>query len=393
MKITYIHQHFKRPDQAGGTRSWEFARRLASDGHAVTMICGGPERATYTEAGFTVVQLPVRYANAMAPWRRLVAFARFMQLATTATYADRGDVVLASSTPLTVAVPALVSTRLRRSAFVLEVRDLWPEAPVALGYLRSRPVIGLALRLERTAYQRARRVIALSPGMAAGVSRVVPGKQVDVVPNACDIELFDLSPADRATVREREAWGDDRVLVYAGSLGAIYDVPWLADLALAARRQGLRVVVVGDGSELPAARARLRDSGIDPDEVFVGPRSKVEVAGLVAAADAVVSSVVDAPVLEPASINKVFDGLAAARPVVFNHRGWLTDLVTAEGAGLYVGDVDADTAVRRVLDLLTDDLRYRRAVDRARAVASEHFARDTLYGTFRDVLTDAGRVR
>ena len=40
MKILYFHQHFTTPQGASGTRSYEFARRLISAGHEVTMVCG-----------------------------------------------------------------------------------------------------------------------------------------------------------------------------------------------------------------------------------------------------------------------------------------------------------------------------------------------------------------
>lgn len=66
MRITYIHQQFRRPDEAGGTRSYEFARRLARDGHAVKMISSGEGAKSYELAGFQVVQLPMRYDNAMS---------------------------------------------------------------------------------------------------------------------------------------------------------------------------------------------------------------------------------------------------------------------------------------------------------------------------------------
>ena len=43
MRITYIPQHFVLPGEPGGSRPYEFARRMAADGHHVTMICGGQE--------------------------------------------------------------------------------------------------------------------------------------------------------------------------------------------------------------------------------------------------------------------------------------------------------------------------------------------------------------
>lgn len=155
MRITYIVQHFHLPTEAGGTRAWEFARRLAAEGHEVTMIGAGTVSRTFYEKGFKVVLLPVSYSNSMGTFRRIVSFLHFMVSATRVAVATPADVVLSSSTPLTVAVPGIVAAIVRRAAFVLEVRDLWPEVPIALGVLPSKATQFLARTLEVVAYARA----------------------------------------------------------------------------------------------------------------------------------------------------------------------------------------------------------------------------------------------
>lgn len=388
MKITYIHQHFKRPDEAGGTRSWEFARRLAADGHSVTMICGGTESRSYHESGFDVVQLSVTYENAMSVSRRILAFVKFMLSSTKAAMRSDGDVYFCSSTPLTVAVPGMVASTLKRRRFVLEVRDLWPEAPVELRILRSRTVIVGARLLELLSYRRASCVVALSPGMKEGVLSVAPDTRVVVVPNASDLELFQRSEAERQILRATFGWAaGEKVVVYAGSLGRIYDVPWLVDLADALVTFNIKVIIIGDGANYALGNQLLDQHGINGSTVFLGSKSKQRVADYVAAADAVVSSVIDAPCLEKASINKVFDGLAAGRPVFFNHGGWLADLVCSQGAGWSLRTVENEDLGRVVEEILADSRVLSEASSVALRLASEMFDRDLLYRDFEAAVT------
>lgn len=391
MRVTYIHQHFRLPQESGGTRSWEFARRLAADGHQVTVIAAGPLAEAWHVEGVRVVRLRVRYDNRMGTARRLVAFAAFMLRATKEAARHRADVVLATSTPLTVAVPGVVAARLRRAAFVLEVRDLWPEVPEALGVLRSRPAVLAARLLERFAYRSAASVVALSPGMAEGVRRVLPSATVTVVPNACDVALFDQPEQERAHTREQLGWGpEEKVLVYAGSFGRTYRVEHLVQVAAElADEPNVRIVLLGEGASLQQCRELAARRGLPVAQTFPGARSKADTARWVAAADGVLSSLMTDPVLHSNSLNKVFDGMAAGRPLFLAHDGWLARLVEEAGAGWRLDQDDPAVAAAQLHALLADPAALARAGEASARLGREHFDRDLLYRELRGVLEDA----
>jgi len=125
-----------------------------------------------------VAILPVRYSGEMSKLRRIVSFLQFLFLGSLYSMTWKGDLIFATSTPLTIAMPGIMGTRLGSRPLVFEVRDLWPEAPIALGYLRSRLLVFLARWLEKTAYRKARKVISLSPGMTAGIREINPDVEI-----------------------------------------------------------------------------------------------------------------------------------------------------------------------------------------------------------------------
>ncbi len=207
MNIIYLHQYFVPPQGQGGTRSYEFARRLIDRGHSVCMITSsamlsdryGPfPRTTRVDIeGIPTVVIPVDYSNKMSYSRRILAFIRFALLASSEAMRQNGDVVFATSTPLTIAIPGLAAHLWHHIPMVFEVRDLWPELPIALGALRNPVARFAASLLEWLAYHSSKHIIALSPGMAEGViRRGIRPERVTVIPNSCDIELFDI-PARR----------------------------------------------------------------------------------------------------------------------------------------------------------------------------------------------------
>ncbi len=359
------------------------------------MICGGREAAQHQMEGVDVQRLAVPYENAMVFQQRVRSFVFFMARASWAAAKVDADVVFASSTPLTTAVPGIIASTYRRVPFVFEVRDLWPEAPVALGFLKSRPAIRAAEALEKFAYRSAKHVIALSPGMEAGIKRVWPAAQTTVVPNASDVENFTPGRVNRSQIRAELGWTEDEtVLFYAGSFGVTYDVPWLIRLAgeLKDHGQKFRVVAYGEGADTSNCRRIAREYGLVPLEILPGKIPRTEIERMLPAADFAVSTLVDNPALEINSLNKVFDALAAARPVLFNHAGWLPDVLSAAGAGWQLSRDPVTAAEQLVEKTSSGEIEASAASAAALQLAQQEFDRDLLFGRFLRVLETAAEI-
>jgi glycosyltransferase involved in cell wall biosynthesis len=402
VRILYIHQFFAtRDSHLGLIRSYEFSRRWISQGHAVTVITSSsrlPERfgeRLFSRGdidGIDVRSVRVAYANRMSYARRALAFALFVVGATwLALRAPRPDVIFATSTPLTVAIPGLIAAKLRRVPFVFEVRDLWPEAAIQMGAIRRGGVpAALGRALERAAYRASSAVVALSPGMAEGViaSGVAP-ERVSVVPNSSDTDLFIPGPKDPGIV-ERFGLDGRFVVGYTGAVGPSNAVE--AQLPAAARELQSRgaddvtFLVVGDGKSMPALREAVADL---PNVVVAGSMAKHELPRVTRTCDVLLVLFADVPILAMNSPNKLFDALASGRPVIVNSPGWTKELVESSGAGLYVPAGDGGALAIAIEGLARDPEARERMGERARALAVSDFSRDELAARVLDVLERA----
>lgn len=384
MRITYIHQHFKLPTEEGGGRPYEFARRLADQGHTLTVVAAGEKRTTEQQDGFTIERIATAYDNRMSFARRLVSFASFMARSSTRAARIPADVVFASSTPLTVAVPGAIASAAQRARFVFEVRDQWPHMPIVLGLL-PRPLHAPARILERFAYWRADQVIALSPYMVEGVHKVDASVPTVLVPNCSDVTVFQV-PESKQEARSRFGVPDETPLFYyAGGVGHLYDAPWLAQFATQVHAAGGRFLLAGDGPGTDVIRTHLTQNGIDPSSVLLGVLPRRDVALLARASDAAVSSMIDVPALEGSSLNKVFDAFAAGRPVVVNHGGWLTDLILENDIGWRLSrDLSSDEVATLVQQVSTVSDHLEQAARLAAAAAD--FDRDRWFNVFEGAL-------
>lgn len=399
MKIIYLHQYFNTPAMSGGTRSYEMARRLVAAGHEVNMITSWREpidKKDWFEEQFDGIRvhwLPVRYSNHMSYKQRIVAFLSFAFKAGKRAIELGGDVVFATSTPLTIAIPGASSSRKLGIPMVFEVRDLWPELPIAIGALNNPLLKYAARRLEKYAYNHAARIVALSPGMADGVFRAGYDKNcIDIIPNSSDLAFFksNQDAKDRFLAARPELVGGPIVL-YPGALGKINGVGYLARLAALVKnkRPDIRFVVIGDGAERDEIVSLAQELGVFGVNFFMYPKiPKIEMPAAFAAATMVISLTVDLPELWANSANKFFDALASGTAVAINYGGWQATLLQEASAGIVLSS-DASVAAKFFIDYFANDSILVQAGVRARALAEEKFSRDLLAQQLEIVLEKA----
>jgi glycosyltransferase involved in cell wall biosynthesis len=398
MKIIYLHQYFTTPTMQGGTRSYELARRLVRMGHEVHMVTSDRKPTNEArgwretdEGGIHVHWLPVPYSQKMSYPERMRAFGSFAVNSSQRAAQLGGDVVYATSTPLTIAVPGIVASKWNRRPMVFEVRDLWPAIPIAVGALKSRPAILAAQALEKAAYAGAAHIVALSPGMKAGVEAAgVDPEKITVIPNLCDPERFHVPASEGQAFRRKYAWlGDRPMVVYAGTLGRVNGVDFLVRLAaeVLPRDPEVRFVVVGQGSEERALHALAEQLGVkDRNLFFLPPVAKAEVPAVLSAATLATSLFTDVPGMEDNSANKVFDALAASRPLALNYGGWQARLLEQEQFGLCLPPKDVAAAGALLASRVRDTRWLAEAGARAGRLGRERFSADAAALRLNEVL-------
>ena len=401
MNILYIHQYFATPKGKTGTRSYEFARRWVAAGHKVTMLTSitqltpddlknaqGRFVKRFTIEGIDVRAIVIGYSQQMGFTKRVLAFLGFMIVAVFYVVCKKGyDIVYATSTPLTIGVPALCAKWLRRKKFVFEVRDQWPQVPIEMGIIKNKLLIRLLLWLEKTLYKNAAAIGALSPGMATGIKNVLGNikKSIAVIPNSCDVDTF--SPdIDGSIVRKERGWGNKFVLLHTGAMGKANGLDFLIEAAQKLKDdKDIHFVIIGDGSEkqrLVETVEKLKLGNIE----FLGAISKKDLPEYIAAADVSLVIFANYPILEHNSANKFFDSLAAGRPVLLNYSGWQRDILLKNEAGYGCKLCDLDEFVKNILYL--DDNRdlLPGLGNNARKLALEQFDRDKLANEVLEVI-------
>jgi glycosyltransferase involved in cell wall biosynthesis len=364
MNIWIINQYVGVPTGGVGNRHFSLGRKMVERGHSVVVVASGYSHRTrreevsfgsapwttaaYYGVDFVWVRVPAYRDNGLDRVYSMVKFG----IATRSTQRKWGikppDVVVGSSPHL---FAALAAERIARSygvPFVLEIRDLWPQTFIELGgYPSWHPAIWSLERVERYLYRRADAIISLLPGAADHlVMKGADRTKITWIPNGVDLSLMPLptSPPTR----------DEFVVMYAGAHGRANALDSIIEAAAIlgkeAPEDGIRFRFLGEGPEKSRLEQRCVAEGLNMVgfEPFV-PRSRA--LEIMQEADAFIVTLCDSNLYRYGmSLNKIYDYMASARPVVFGARS-LNNPVEASGAGVVVEPENAQEMARAVQHL------------------------------------------
>lgn len=393
MRISYVQQHFASGQGEAGIRGYNLVKILAKRGHDVTVICGRNWRdsALATDKtqwvveqeldGFHVVQLGVFYSNHQSFLTRLWSFILFGMLACYQVLRRRADLVYASSTPLTMSIPALCARCIKGTPYVFEVRDLWPDLPIEMGLIRNSLIKRALYFWEWVTYRFAWRLVALAPGIKEGIERKagVSASHVAMIPNGSDTEhLRALGRLPRKHIPVDE---DKLAIGYSGTHGLANGLDAVLDAAAVLKRRGVCdvvLVLIGDGREKLRLMRRANQEGLD-NVCFVGFFNKASYNNALAELDVGMQTLLNIPGFHyGTSPNKFFDYLSVGKPVLVNYPGWMSELVAQHGCGVAVRPDDAE-AFADVVESLNADRHKLESMGRAaRSLAESQFSQQKI---------------
>jgi len=396
MNILYLHQYFNTPSMPGSTRSYEFAKRLVARGdtvHMVTTNWQGKSKLSFTnESGINVYWAPIPYANKMNFLRRIWAYLGYVWFTFIIGHKLNYDLIIASSTPLTIAIPALWLKRAKRAKMIFEVRDLWPQLPIAIGALKSPIMIKIAQFLEKKAYAESEKVIALSIGMNSVLKERVPSNKISVVTNLSDRKNFKVS--DQKGINFRKNYpgiSNHPLIVYTGVFGRVNGVIYLVEIAKEIQKinPNVRFLLTGDGFEGEKIKKQSIKYNLLNKILFMERYlPKNEMPDLLSAATITTSFFIDLPEMGHNSANKFFDGLAAGKPIMINYGGWQADLLKESGAGFIIPQNNSSQAAKILNDVLTNDETLNQMKKASRQL-SHQFDVNTNFQKFETVIDSA----
>jgi len=384
MKILYFYQYFSTPKGAWGTRVYEFAKEWVEQGHEVTVVTSIYAKSDLKATKFVeeqyidgiklkIVNLEIN--NKQHFLKRIYTFILYALVSIWFALTYKADVVISSSGPITIGISGLIAKWFRKRKFVFEVRDLWPEVPIALGVINNKVLIKFAYWFEKCCYLNSDLIVSLSPGMESDIRSRFPTSNVISIPNSVNVDLFSSDE-----VKPLPSLFDKSVAIYTGNIGHTNNSELLYDASLILKERNIKdivILLVGDGpqkSDLMNRKTKEENSNFEIFDLM----PKQDLVNLIKNSLVSLIPLQNLAVLNHSSPNKLFESMAAEVPVIQTTQGWIKDLVEESMIGYTINSNSPDSLVEKLLKLRDDKVLRNNMAINAKKIALEEFDKKVL---------------
>ncbi len=402
MHILIIHQAFSSLEDAGGTRHYEMALYLRQQGHQVTIIASPVNYLTGKSTGRTRWierqvddnGIVILRAFTYAAWHRsffhrVITFISFMVSSFFAALSVRKvDFIWGTSPPIFQGATAWLSARLKGATFLFEVRDLWPEFAIAVGVLKNPVIIRLSRWLEKFLYSHADQVIVNSPGFIDYVTER-GAKGVRLIPNGADPDMFASTNGNEL----KKEWGltEKKIVLYAGAHGISNDLNVVLEAAAILReRQDVVFVFIGDGKEKGNLVSRAEELELK-NVRFMPPAKKNDIPDVFSAATVCLAILKPLEWYKTTYPNKVFDAMAAGKPVILCIDGVIRRLVEDANAGVFSEPGNPSALAETILQVVDDPKKCEVMGKNGLAIINKDYSRKQIADQFLALLEEMRR--
>ena len=223
--------------------------------------------------------------------------------------------------------------------WICEVRDLWPESLIEYGMLKRESLLTKIVRkYEYAAYKKSDAVVFTMPGGSSYVAEMgwqndVPKEKLHWISNGIDLNRFSYE-AGNFIWKDAELSDESYFrLLYCGSIGESDSLDCFLDAMKTLQNEGIRDIrlfIYGDGPRRDGLMEKCTQESID-EVYFRGRVEKKYIPSLVCRSDANILSVQRTGLLKyGCSFNKLYDYLAAGKPIISNVMPTNNDLRDAD---------------------------------------------------------------
>ena len=340
-------------------------------------------RQVETVEGIKVVRVWTHLAPNAGFTRRTLNYLSYQFSAVLASLRlEKPDVVIATSPQFFCGWAGVWASRLKRTRFVLEIRDIWPESIAAVGAVKKGFLIKYLEWLEKRMYQAADAIVCVGDGYRDKVLEKAPdmADRTTVITNGVDAERFIPAEKDRDFLRQ---FGIENQFVcsYVGTIGMAHGLDVViraAQLIKKRDRNDIRFLIVGDGAFREKLTQMAAAGSVADLVVFTGRLPKDEMPRVLSSSDCYLVHLKGTDLFETVIPSKIFEMMAMQRSIIMGVKGPARDIVMSARGGQPM-EPDNENELCDLVCKMADDARETAAQgENARAYVLEHFNRDTL---------------
>jgi len=402
VRILFFTHYFPPEVNAPANRTHEHCREWVAAGHDVHVITCVPSHpvgkpfAGYRGGWYSHERLDGIHVHRVWTYlaanrgiaRRTFNFLSFVPSAVARAFRlGQFDVVIGTSPQFFCAVATWVYATLRRVPWIFELRDLWPESIPAVGAMRKSWVLTALEKLELRMYRDAAAVVCVTRSFMRNLSnRGIDPAKLRFIPNGIVPSFW--STADGARVRAQAGVTEhDVVASYVGTIGMAHGLGTILDAAaiLHATTPGVKFWIVGDGAELERLKSDTTQRGLT-NVRFTGLMPREEIPSILAGSDISLVTLRPSDVFKTVLPSKMFESMAARRPIVLAVEGEARETLQRADAGVAIPPGDAAALANAIARLAADEGERQRMGEAGAHFVEREFSRRAFAGQYVELL-------
>lgn len=395
MNILLLHQYYLEDDDHGGSRWNEITKQWVDEGHQITVIAGmmhytsSEKKTEYkgkwfkkkTQGAVEVMRCHVSESYNSNFAGRLWAYFSFVFSSIWAgLFKVKGkyDVIIVTSPPLFVGISGYVISLFKRTPYIFEIRDLWPESAIDTGVVTNKFIIKLSYTLEKFIYKKATLINVLTPAFRETLIRKkgITEDKIIFIPNAADFSLSDdlVQNFDANKFKTENDLNNKFVITYVGAHGVANHLDQVLETAHLLKDTNVLFLLIGDGMEKPRLIKKAKDENIQ-NMRFINPVPKAEVFKYILASDMGTSVLKNVETFKTVYSNKTFDYMACKKPILMAIDGVSRDLVEQADAGIFVQPENPEDFALKIKQYLLNPSEIKRQGENGYCFAKDNFDR------------------
>ena len=310
-------------------------------------------------------------------------FSFILSSLTAGLFLPRFDYLLTESPPLFLGISGFILSTFKHARWIFNVSDLWPESVAELGLIdRASRTYRLSSRMEGFFYRKAWLVTGQSQAIIADIHRRYPEVLTYFLSNGINPELF--------LEESKPGKPDEVTVVYAGLHGLAQGLDQLIEAAVSFENiDNIRFCLIGDGPEKQNL-IRMAKKNQATNVSFHNPVTKSEIPRLLNKADILVVPLKKQ--LTGAIPSKLYESMAAAKPVILIAENEAARIVNGAGCGIVVKPGDVQGIVNAIKKLAEDPETRKQMGENGYQAVVKKYNYERIFGEFSDYLRNRAQA-
>ena len=384
MKILFITDNFPPEVNAPATRTFEHVIEWQKKGVEVTIVTCAPnfphgkvydgyKNKLYQKEmykGIEVIRVWSYVSSNSGFAKRVLDYVSFAFMAFIVGLFRKQDIIIATSPQFFTTWAAWALSKIKRTPWIFELRDLWPESIKTVGAMKQGKAIDFLERVELGLYKSSDKVIAVTDAFKKNlINRGIEENKISVVTNGSNLELF--YPRDKETALLQELNLENKFIVgYIGTHGMAHSLDFIMNSIAEIKDNDIHFLFIGDGAmkkNIVNIAEKLKLANV----TFLNPISKDEVPRYLSLVDVSLAPLKKDDNFKTVIPSKIFEASAMLKPTLLGVEGQAQEILEKYNAGLCFEPENMNDFIEKLLILKNHKDTYNLCQDGCKSLAND----------------------